>query len=136
MSGCKTTTKKSTSKIVTGTAYLKFYDSEIILENTSQQFVEGRSNVSIQFFASATSQKLTKKKESFKSSLTKNCSVDNTATDRILFYYGDTEKPTDCSKSEHRTVGMRLWKMCPQGLFEVTLGPIDVTDGIEIYCSK
>ena len=119
-----------------GVVYLKFYDSEIILDSTPQQFTEGRSHVSSQFFAGANLQKLATKKEAFKSSLTQNCSVDNKATDRVLFYYGDTENPTDCSKSEYRTVGLRLWKVCPQGIYEVTLGPIDVTDGIEIYCSK
>lgn len=136
MCGCQTTTKKISPKINAGTAYLKFYETEINLENNSQKFTEGRSQVSTQFFNRASSQKLTQQKEFFKNSLTKNCSVDTKANDRILFYYGDTENPTDCSKSEHRTVGLVIWKLCPQGLFEVTVGPIDVTDGIEIYCSK
>lgn len=138
ISGCQNSIKKTTPKASSGGAYLKFYESEIPLENSSQSFSEGRSQVSTYFFASATNAELLKKKENFKNSFNsiKNCLVDAKAVDRILFYYGDTENPTDCRKSEHRTVGLRLWKLCPQGLYEVTLGPIDVTEGIEIHCTK
>lgn len=138
MSGCQNSVKKTTPKVSSGAAYFKFYESEIPLENAAQNFTQGRSQVTTQFFANATNADLLKKKEKFKNSFNNmsNCLVDATAKDHILFYYGDTENPTRCLNSEHRTVGLRLWKLCPHGLYEITLGPIDITDGIEIHCTK
>jgi hypothetical protein len=148
MLGCQTAKKKAVVKTITGSAYLKFYESEIPLENGFQKTTEGRSAVTSKFYQGAKQAELTKYHEAFKNSFkditdkkTKKilryseCLVDSQNSERIFFYYGDTVNPTDCLKSEYRTVGLRLWKLCPNGLYEVTIGPIDVTDGIEIICT-
>lgn len=65
-----------------------------------------------------------------------NCLVDVMVKDYILFYYGDIENLICCLNSEYCIVGLRFWKFCLYGFYEIILGFIDIIDGIEIHCMK
>jgi hypothetical protein len=149
LTACKTTYKTQKAEPASSEAVLQFYESEIAINKNKTQFVQGRSQVWTQSLdnSSGSEELIKRRRDSFllffkdetepytnKIYKYSSCLVDDKMKDRIIFYYGDINHPTNCLKQELRTVAMRLWKQCGRTLYEVTIGPLDVMHGISIVC--